>query len=379
MVRVLHELAHLDGGGVARLLYEYYRYMDHDKVTFDFIINNDIDDGILEQPLEQMGCRIYRLDPLKRNLFSRLRSLKKIIKEGHYDAVHAHLAVRSCFILHYAKKYGVKMRIAHSHTAYETISSLKLKFDHTLTAISQRQATHLFACGMDAGKYIWGEKAVKNGRVHIMRNAVDTEKFMFREPERRSVRAELGAEDKLIIGTVGRLHEQKNYSFLLNVFQKVLLKRPDAILVMVGRGNLEAELKNKAREWKIDSNVKFLGVRSDVDRLLNAFDLFVLPSLYEGLPVVLVEAQANGLPEVVSDKVTKEAEITDLIEFMPLTAREEEWAEQLISQAEKRKDRKKYAEIVREAGYDIQCESRKMQEFYLTSVTEQCGSQFNRN
>lgn len=365
MIKVLQELSALDGGGVAKLLYDYYLNMDKEKVHFDFLIYDFYDEGIYEKPLRDMGCTIYKLPRIKKDKNGYLQGIKKVIKEGNYDVVHSHMGARGLFVMYFAKKYGVKKRIVHSHIAYEPVSKLKRCFNIILSQIAKNNATHLFACGQDAGIYMWGKKSYKAGRVSIMTNAVSTEKFTFSFDMRQNKRKELGVEDKFVIGIVGRLSSQKNYPFLFKVYKEILEVRNDVVLVVVGRGIEEDEIKREAIQMGINNDILFLGVRSDVPELLNAFDLFVLPSLYEGLPVVLIEAQANGLKQIVSDKITKEMDITDLIEFISIENSEKQWVKAIEKCEINVSARKSYGKKVAEAGYDIKVESIKMQQFYL--------------
>lgn len=366
MVKVLHEVANLDGGGVARLLHDYYVRMDHSRIKFDFLISDDIADGILENPLRDMGCAIYKIPSLKKNMKLRIKKMEEIIKNGGYDVIHSHISARSCFILSIAKKYGVKKRFVHSHIAYENISKQKRLVNKLFLSYSKTLATQLLACGEEAGRYMWGDNAVESGNVRIMKNAVDTREFRFNEELREQYRKELGVEDRKVLGIVGRLDYQKNHEFLLDVFAEIEKKEPSKYkLLIIGRGPYEQRLKEKAQRLGIDGSLDFMGIRSDVSKLLNALDLFVLPSFYEGLPVVLVEAQANGVVEVVADTITKEMDVTDLITFLPLSNTAGEWADHIISVINRKGDRSQYAQFVKEAGYDIECESLKMQDFYL--------------
>lgn len=365
MVRILQELSALDGGGVAKLLYDYYLNMDREKVHFDFLIYDYYDEGIYEKPLRDLGCTIYKLPRLKKDKKGYFEGMKKIIKNGNYDVVHSHMGSRGLFVMYYGKKYGVKKRIVHSHIAYEPVSSVKRKFNSILAAISKHYATDLFACGHDAGVYMWGQKNSDKGKIHIMTNAIDTEKFTFSKDIRDQKKKELNIEGKFTIGIVGRLSEQKNYPFLFEAYKKMLEKRNDTVLIVVGRGLEEDKIKEKADQLGLKDSVQFLGIRSDISDLLNAFDVFVLPSLYEGLPVVLIEAQANGVQEIVSDKVTTEMNITDLIQFLSIDGTEGEWAEAMVSCKDNTSEREKYSRLVAEAGYDIRVESKKMQEFYI--------------
>lgn len=364
MIRVLQDLSALDGGGVAKLLYDYYRYMDHTKIHFDFMIYNYYDEGIYEKPLREMGCKIYKLPPYASNPKKCAAMQRKIIKKGSYDILHTHFGIGAFRILKIAKECGVPKRMVHSHIAYEPYS-MKTKVANILKKwLNKHYATHLLACGTDAGRFLWGDRAVRNGKVHIMKNAIDTDLFVFDENIRVQKRKELDVDDKLVIGIVGRLSEQKNYPFLFRVYKKVLEKRNDTVLLVVGRGLEEESIKKLAHDMGIEDKVRFLGVRDDVSQLLNAFDIFVLPSLYEGLPVVLIEAQANGVTELVSDRITKEMDITDLITFMEIDHSEDEWADKICDLSTDISERRKYKQLVAEAGYEVKAACHEMEKFY---------------
>lgn len=365
MVKVLHELGNLDGGGVARLLYDYYRYMDREEVHFDFLIYDFYKEGILEKPLEELGAKIYKI-PSRQSDKNRCDSMmKKIICEGQYDTVHSHRGPQGYYFLSCAKKCGVKKRIIHSHLAQPNPTAIRRIKNAILLQADKWVATDLFACGLDAGIAMWGKHDVDNGKVHIMTNAIDADKFTFSDSVRQRKRKELGLANEFTIGIVGRIEEQKNYPFLIDVFLEVLKEEPNAVLLIAGRGTEEEKIKCLAQEKKVEENILFLGIRSDVPELLNAFDVFVLPSLFEGLPVVLVEAQASGLPEVVSDTITTEMAVTDLISYMPLrnpTA----WSKKILSCKSEKRER--YSKIVGDSGYGICTQAKNMERYYLNSA-----------
>lgn len=367
MIRVLHELAALDGGGDAKLLYSYYSNMDREKIRFDFVIFDSDNEGIYEKPLRELGSTIHRIPRIKRDKKGYLRGMQQIIKSGNYDVVHSHMGGRGLFTMFFARMYGVRRRIAHSHVAYEPVTKLKRCFNIGLCIMAKLNATELFACGEDAGIYMWGRRCSQKGKIRIMKNAVDTEEFAFSPKLREEKRRELKVEDKYVIGIVGRLGPQKNYPFLFDVYKELLKTSRDVVLVVVGRGKEKEEeaIKQYGASLGIEEHIRYLGIRSDVPQLLNAFDLFVLPSLFEGLPVVLIEAQANGLRQIVSDKITKEMNITDLIDFLPIEGSEKEWARKIEGYRNCQTEREVYARKVAEAGYGIEEASLQMQEFYL--------------
>lgn len=368
MIKVLHELAYLDGGGIARLLYDYYAHMDRSRIHFDFLILDDRGEGILEEPLRKLGAGIYKIPSLRKDSKEHLHRMTDIISKGGYDAVHSHIADRSSIILSIARRCGVRNRFAHSHLAYDDCGRIKRAVNLLFLRRAKNVATQLFACGRDAGIYMWGKKAVRSGKVKIMRNAIDPGRFRFDPGIRSEVRKELGIGGRHAAVIVGRLEHQKNHAFLLEIFSELIKKDTDAVLFIVGRGALEEKIRKMAEDLGVHKNVCFLGIRDDVDRLLHAMDVFVLPSFYEGLPVVLVEAQANGLPCLASDTITSEMAVTNLVQFLPCGRQPDRWAGEMqkifAAGPVDDKTRTAYADEISRAGYDIAAEAVRMQKFY---------------
>ena len=262
-------------------------------------------------------------------------------------------------MIFYAKKYGIKVRIAHSHMAYIP-ESIK---EHVVRKIStffvKRYATHLFACGKDAAIWMWGREAYTSGKVHIMTNAIDTERFKYSEEKRDKIRAELRLEDKFVIGNVARFSYQKNHEFLIRVFAEVKKIRKDAVLMLIGRGELEADIKNQVSVLGLNDSVIFMGVRNDVSELLNTMDVFVLPSRFEGFGIVYVEAQANGLSCFgTEERVPHEVALTDTIKFLSLKLPAKKWAETICKTSSIR-NAFTQKQII-EASYDINMEATKL-------------------
>lgn len=365
MIKVLHELGNLDGGGVARLLYDYYYYMNKERIHFDFLIYDFFKEGILEEPLQELGCTIYKIPTMQESKKKCFDNMKNIIAKGNYDIVHSHRGPQAFYFLSCAKKCGIKRRIVHSHLAYPNPSFGRRIKNEILLQADKMIATDLFACGRDAGIAMWGKHNVDSGKVHIMTNAINNESFVFSEIKRQEKRKELGLTDQFTVGIVGRLEKQKNYPFLMKIFREILAKKTNSVLIIVGRGTQEEALKKMALDMEINNHVLFLGVRKDVPELLNAFDVFVLPSLYEGLPVVLVEAQANGLPEIVADTITDEMAVTDLISYLPL-GNPKVWCDKILASESYKRER--YADVVSRSGYSIKAQAAKLEKFYLESV-----------
>lgn len=362
MTKILHVVSSLDGGGVENLLLNYYKNMDRSNIKFDFIVHGKRR-GVLEPIFTEYNSDIYHIPSKHESLFKNLASIRKIIKNGDYDVVHAHQGIMSVFPMYYAKKAGVNARIAHSHLAHRDKSIFIKIINRILFFFLKRYSNYWFACGLDAGRSLWGNKAVENGQIMIMKNAIDIEKFIFNPTIRRKKRQELAIEEKFVIGNVGRFTYQKNHQYLIKVFYELYKKNKDSILILVGDGELQNDIRNQVRDYGLTNVVRFLGVRNDVNELLQAMDVFLLPSRFEGLPVVLVEAQAAALKSFVSSTVTREIKCTDLLEYISLDKSPQYWAEKILEYKQGYR-RENLSEIIKEKGYDVRLQAKKMEKFY---------------
>lgn len=369
MINVLQEIPSLDGGGIAKLLIEYYHFMDHGKIHFDFLIYNYYEEGVYEKEVKNMGCFIYKVPPYPYDKKGCISQIRELFRTHKYDVFHSHIGPESFYSVFFAKRYGVKKIFVHSHLAVKPDSLRSRIIVRLKDFITAHMATQLFACGRDAGIMRWGKKAYMAGKIKIMTNAIDIETFRFSMEKRISVRKELNVENNFVIGVVGRLSNQKNYPFLFKVFKKISEIRNDVVLLVVGRGLDKdvAYITQLATDMNISEKVKFLGIRNDVPRLLNGFDIFAMPSLYEGLPVALIEAQANGLLEVVSNTITNEMAVTDLISFLPINNEKaiESWTSIILNLENNMTQRSIYADLVAKKGYDIRIASKQMESFYI--------------
>lgn len=355
-IRMLHIVTYMGRGGLETMLMNYYRAIDRAKVQFDFLTHRDFR-ADYDDEIEALGGKIYRLPNL--NPFSRsyLGALDRFFREHpEYRIVHSHLDCMSAIPLKAAKKHGVPVRIAHSHSSRQDRDlkyPLKLLFKRSIPG----QATQLFACGKEAGKWMFGTDDFR-----VLNNAIDAERYRFDPVVRQEVRRELGIPaDAPVVGHVGRFMAPKNHGFLLRIFAEL----PDhARLLLVGDGELLAENERLAEELGVRDRVIFAGLRSDVDRMLQAMDVFVFPSLYEGLPLSVIEAQAAGLPCLISDKVPIECKKTDLVTQIPLDASPAEWAEAVLSAAEA--PRGDTLAQIRETGFDIRANAEWLQNYYLS-------------
>ena len=355
-IRVLHVVTHMNRGGLETMIMNYYRQIDRTKIQFDFLThrdgNKDYDDEI-----RRLGGIIYHLPPL--NPFDKKGYLKKLDEffrvHSEYQIVHSHLDCMSAYPLRAAEKYGVPVRIAHSHNTSQE-RNLKYLIKLYSKSLIPKYATELFACSEAAGKWMFG-----NQKFIVMKNAIDCNKYLYNYEISKQVRKELGIENKLIIGHVGRFNAQKNHKFLIDIFGQIYTQNPEAVLLLVGEGVLMDEIKQKVKERKLEEAVKFLGVRADVERIMQAMDVFVFPSLYEGLPVTLIEAQAVGLPCIVSNKITKEISIASNIVFLDLTLGAAQWAEECLKNSQREENA---CDLVKNTGFDIKKNAVWLVQYY---------------
>lgn len=358
-IRILQVVTQMTRGGLETMLMNYDRHIDHSKVQFDFLEHRDTVTDYDREILE-LGGMIHRLPRLNPMSPAYLKALDRFFAEHpEYRIVHSHLDCMAGIPLKAAKKNGVPVRIAHAHSSNQVKDAkypLKLYYKRDIPTY----ATHLYACGEEAGRWMF------NGHpFSVLNNAIDCTAFQYNEDIRRKYRDELGvSEHTILVGHVGRFMQAKNHLFLIDTFSALLERQPDSKLLLVGRGDLEQSVREKAETLKISDKIIFAGVRNDVNRLFQAMDVFVLPSLFEGLPLVLVEAQSAGLPCVISDHVPPECEkARDLVRFLPLEVGADRWAEEILRSA-KIVRRDTLAEI-QASGFDIRENALKLQQFYL--------------
>lgn len=324
------------GGGVEAVVMNYYRHIDRNKIQFDFICDED-STNIPYDEIEKLGGRVIIVPPYQ-HIFAYLKKLKQIFKENKYKIVHSHINALSVFPLYAAKCAGVPVRIAHSHSTSNKKEWKKTLMKNMLRPFSKVFATDYMCCSELAGRWLFGNKTYDEGKVYLLNNAIDVEKFAYNEDVRKAKRKELEiADDTFVIGHIGRFVAQKNHTFLIDIFNEVHKEKENSILLLVGQGPLENEIKEKVNRLGLSDSVKFLGQRDDVSELYQAFDVFLLPSLYEGLPVVGVEAQAAGLLCVLSSDMTKETKILESLEFLPLKQSVRDWANIIVERKKKYK------------------------------------------
>ena len=351
------------GGGVESVVMNYYRYIDRTKIQFDFICDDD-STNIPYEEIEKLGGKVILIPPYQK-VFKYHNKLKKILKEGHYKIVHSHINTLSVFSLFAAKCAGVPVRIAHSHSTTNKKEKKKNLLKQLLRPFSELFATDYMCCSELAGRWLFGDKEYDKGNVYLLNNAIDLDKFKYNETLRKKKRKELGIkDDTLVIGHIGRFVAQKNHDYLIDIFNEIHKKNNNSVLLLAGQGPLMEEIKNKAKELNLDDSVKLLGQRNDANELYQAFDVFLLPSLYEGLPVVGVEAQAAGLLCYLSDDMTKETKVLDITKFMSLNNTPEEWADNILDDVKKYK-RIDVSKEMTAKNFNIKEEVKRLEKYYL--------------
>lgn len=358
-VRVLQVLTIMNQGGAETMVMNYYRAIDKTRVQFDFLVHRQ-ERGVYDDEIERLGGRIYRAMPIRPwSYLLYFRWMDAFFCEHHdFTAVHSHIQENSGFVFKYAQKYGIYNCIAHSH-----IADLGFDYKYIFRVFGKRfvlkYATRKLSCGEDAGRFLYGKHKFTN-----FNNAIDAEAFRFSPSVRDEVRKELGLTSRtLVLGSVARFGYQKNHAFMLDVMHELNQKGIDCVLMLVGGGQEEPNIRQRVTQLNLAENVRFLGLRKDINRLLQAFDLFFMPSLFEGLPVSVIEAQAAGLKCVLSDTIDKKVDLTGNIIFLPLSSGAEYWANTIIEQGlYSRKDTT--LEIIN-AAYDVKTNLDTLYSIYL--------------
>lgn len=358
----------MDRGGIETMIMNLYRRIDREKVQFDFLAHYGREAAYNDE-IRAMGGRIYEMPPLKdgnRVCYWRLFAYRKALNEffqehQEYRVLHGHMTNTASIYMPIAKKHGVQCLISHSHNTHA-----KAELSGVITDILQKPiykyATDFFACSEAAMHWFYPEALIASGRVQVLANAVDAARFRFHPEKREQLRRELDLEGKLAAVCVARFRPEKNQGFLLDVLREMRRLGVDAVLVFAGEGPCEDEVKAKAKAYGLEEHTRFLGMRTDIPDILSAADAFVLPSLWEGLPVTVIEAQASGLHCVVSQGLTEEMNVLGMVEYISLKAAPAEWAGALVKAA--RYPRRDTYEEMRASGYDINTTAPWLQEFY---------------
>lgn len=358
-----------ESGGIESFLFNVLTKIDRKGLQID-LVTTCLGNSVFTRTLQQLGIHFFELSGSQKNAVENYRRFASLLKARHWDVIHLNtFHGLSLSYLYLAKREGVPVRIAHSHNTAlrkSLMRPIKLAVHTWAKKRFTQYATDLWACSKGAAKFLFSEKAFKQKGYQFIPNGIDVHRFCFDPAVRKSVRTELGLEDHFVVGNVGRLCCQKNQIFLLEIFAEILKRIPNSRLLLVGEGEDEPLLLQKARQLGITEKVIFYGVTPHVERLLWAMDVFVLPSCFEGLPVTGVEAQTAGLPCLFSDAVTEECRILDTAEFLPLADSPKQWADMALEKTAG-KDRTAAAYLVQDTGFDIFRTVQKIESAYRRS------------
>ena len=361
-LRILHVVVNMNRGGAETLIMNLYRNIDRSKVQFDFLTCKE---GVFDTEISELGGKVFRIPYITDvGHFKYLKELKKFFtKNNHYKIIHSHMDKMSGLVLREAKKAGIPNRISHSHNTSSEGGAASRIYKWYAGNFILSSATDLFACSNEASEWLFKQKSTVS---KILKNGIECNHFIFSETVRKEVREELNINsNSIVLGHVGRFATQKNHSFLLEIFAEINKNKNNSVLLLVGDGPLRSDLEKRAVDLKVRDKIKFVGIRNDINRILQAFDLFVFPSLHEGLPVSLIEAQGAGLPCVISENISKEVDLgCNLVEFLPLNNKEI-WVKRINNIAEQKTVRKAYSTVITEQGFNISETAQKIEDYYL--------------
>ena len=347
-------------GGIESVVMNYYRCIDKNKFQFDFIAPKGSTFPNKDE-IEKLGGRIFVV-PKYSHPFAYIKAVRKIFRENHYKIVHCHMNTMGIFAMYAAYKEHIPIRILHNHSMinhFFSRSEFKRNIlKYVLRAFCKIYPSNFCACSKAAGDWMYG----KNFNYKIFNNGINVDKFKFNLEIRKSVRSALGLNDNLVVGHIGRFCPQKNHNFLVEIFNNLLSLHDNAVLLLIGEGELLDQVKLKVKQFNIEDKVIFLGKQNDTSKYYQAMDVFCLPSRYEGLPVVAVEAQCSGLPCLFSTYVSKESKILDSTEFLSYDDTLDKWSQTMFELANNQ--RVDGAEQVRNCNFDMQEEAKKLELYY---------------
>lgn len=357
-IRVLHVVRSMNCGGLENFLMNVYRNIDKEKIQFDFLVNEE---GIFDDEIRNLGGKLYIIPHITEvGQFKYCRLLKDFFNDHQeYKIIHSHLNQITGVILECAKKCNIPIRIAHSHSSKSPKNILKKMYKKYLGSKILKNATHFFACSDLAAKWLFNSNS--NEKI-IIKNCIDLERFVYRRETDENIRKELNINlDSFIIGHVGRFNKVKNHNFLIDIFYEIQKLKKNSILILCGDGEIKSEIESKVKKLNIQDKVIFTGIRQDVNKLYSAFNIMLFPSLFEGLPLALIEAQINGLKVFCSDNVSEQVNVSNEVKFISLNKTSNEWTSIILNS---NIERKNYIDKIKDAGYDSSEVALKLQNFY---------------
>ena len=376
MIRILQDVSHMDRAGIETILMRYYSRIDRTKFQFDFLINKN-KKGAYDEEIIKLGGKLYHtpgLNPLK--IIKYKKYIKKLIKDNpDIKILHAHNDAMEYPALLAAKEINFPVRISQSHNTSIDFD-LKWPIKTLYRKLIPSVANYYFGCGKDAVKYFFGDKTINNNNYTIIRNAIETQNFIYNEKTRNKIRKLLNInENTFLIGHVGRFTNQKNHNFIIETMFRFFIKEPfaDVKVILIGDGELEGKIKNKIKKYNMEDKFIFTGNIPNTNEYYQAIDLFILPSKYEGLPLVGIEAQTACVPCIISNKVTDEVKITNLVEFLPLD--EKVWVDMIIEKMNTKHQRKDMTKQIKEKGYDIDTEVKRLESIYYNLASKEATNE----
>lgn len=356
----------LHSGGKRNLIMEYYRHIDKSEVQFDFICDSD-SNGIPEKEITELGGKVYKVAPYK-NILPHLKETYSILKKNKYEVMHAFDNTLNIFPMFLGWLAGVKVRISESISKGDK-NEKKTLIKYALRPFSHWFATDFMANSIDCGIWQFGKKTYKKGKISIFKTVINADANAFDSELRQTTREKFGWNDKVVYGFIGRYVPQKNPLFLIDIFNKIAQKQANAVLVMIGFGELDEEMHSRINGLGLADKVVDLGRRDDIKQFYNAFDAFLLPSLYEGMPVVGIEAQCAGLPIFFSKNITEETTASELAYYIGLDESPDVWAEKIIEKTKANMPiRRSHTDDIKKNGFDSYSEAHRLQKFYLYKV-----------
>ena len=366
MIKVLTiATACFENDGITNSILNYYRNIDKSKISMDFVMPNKLCDRLKEEFTEN-NTKYYELPERNRKPIQYILKLKHIIQEGKYDIVHAHGSSSILFLEMYAAYLAkCKIRIAHSRNT----KSNHMVIHNILKPFFRCLYTDAFACGKEAGEWLFG----RDKRITIIPNGKDANEFKFNKLVRDKYRNDYNLKDRIVIGHEGRFNYQKNHDFLIDIFNELSKKDDKYYMVLAGEGNLQDSIVDKVKKLGLGDKALFLGKVTNINEWLNAMDIMVFPSRFEGFPNVLIEWQISGLPCIISDKITKDVKVTDLVQFKSIEDSAEEWSNEIAKIKIKDRENPKYVEEVKKAGYDIKENAKMLEKIYYSLLEKENG------
>ncbi len=364
MIRIAVVMGKMHAGGKKNLVMEYYRHIDRNKVQFDFFCDSD-SNSVPKDEIEALGGRVYMISPYQ-HIFANMKAMKKAFRENNYQILHGYNSTMNLFAMLAGKQCGIPVRINESISMGHKDDKKNL-LKSILKPFSRCFATHYMSNGEACGRWQFGDKLVDAGKVTVFKTVIDTEKHKYEPELRAQCRREFGLEDNIVIGHIGRFTAQKNTLFIIDIFNEIAKRETKAKLLIIGHGELEEEMMSRVEQYGIEDRVLNLGKREDIHQFYNAMDCFLLPSLYEGLPVVGVEAECCGLPMFFSTEIPRESSpCDDLGVFISLDEGVEIWGEKILSITKRNIPiRFDHRYAVKDKGYDSESEGKSLTEYYL--------------